>query len=448
MRICVLKKAVIIGGGAAGMFASIQLAKRGFDVTVLEKNEKLGKKIFITGKGRCNFTNDCEQQIFFSSVMRNPKFLYSAYHAFSAQDAMAFFENAGMPVKVERGQRAFPVSDHAYDVTDALKRLMKRYGVKILLHAEAEEIDFDPEAGVRGIYYHLTENIKDVSSREKNGKCRASQSVKYTEGERLYLEADRILVATGGLSYPSTGSTGDGYRFAEKTGHTVQPQKPSLVPLLTEENVSALAGLSLKNVTLTLHDGKKAISEGFGEMLFTHKGISGPLVLTASSVLAGREKVYPVRAEIDLKPNVSAEEFDKRILRTLETHGDKNLSNLLREFYPASMIEFMLDLCEMDGSQKARTMTKAQRTRLVAVTKHFPLTITGTAGFSEAVITKGGISVRDIDPKTMMSKKVNGLYFAGEVIDVDALTGGFNLQIAWSTAYAAGNAPEREPYES
>ena len=442
------EKAVIIGGGAAGMFTSIQLAKRGMNVTLIEKNEKLGKKIFITGKGRCNFTNACDDETFFRSVMRNPKFLYSAYHAFKAKDTMDFFENAGMPVKVERGQRVFPVSDHAYDVTDALKRQMKKYGVSVVLRAEAVRIETDQDHHISGVYYRelLLDNEKNLSD------LNAFE-------EEKYLSADRVIIATGGMSYPTTGSTGDGYRFAEKLGHTVTERTPSLVPLLTRENVSGLAGLSLKNVTLTLFVNEKAIYSGFGEMLFTHKGISGPLVLTASSVLAGMDpgRKKPsgnassgdnndkkIHAEIDLKPNVTDAEFDKRILRLLEEHKSKNLANLLHELYPASMINWMLDLCGLDGIRKAFTLNRAERQRLVKMTKHMPLTVSGNAGYAEAVITKGGVSVREIDPKTMMSKKVRGLYFAGEVIDVDALTGGFNLQIAWSTAFAAGNAPDPE----
>ena len=411
------KRAVIIGGGAAGMFTSIRLGEQGMDVTVLEKNEKLGKKIFITGKGRCNFTNTGDESTFFASVMRNPKFLYSAYHAFGAQDAVDFFEESGMPVKVERGNRAFPVSDHAYDVTDALKKRMKRVGVKVILNAEVQKIEIGSEKKVTG-----------VICTTKNG----------TE----FIKADRVIVATGGLSYPSTGSTGDGYRFAEETGHTVVPTAPSLVPMITKEDTKELAGLSLKNVTLSIFDGNKTLYSGFGEMLFTHSGISGPLVLTASSVLAGSKADFPLRTQIDLKPKVSAEEFDKRILRLVKEQKDKNLSNLFRELYPASMIKRMLDLCGLEGNRKAYTLTRAEREAIIHMTKRFPLTVTGSAGYAEAVITRGGVSVKDIDPKTMMSKKIKGLYFAGEVIDVDALTGGFNLQIAWSTANAAGNAPD------
>ncbi|MBE5997259.1 MAG: aminoacetone oxidase family FAD-binding enzyme, partial [Lachnospiraceae bacterium] len=254
------ENAVVIGGGAAGMFASVQLAKRGMNVTVIEKNEKLGKKIFITGKGRCNFTNACDDETFFRSVMRNPKFLYSAYHAFKAKDAMNFFQNAGMPVKVERGRRAFPVSDHAYDVTDALKRQMKKYGVSVILHAEAARIATDPGNHISGVYY------RDLTSH--NGDPHDAKE------EEIFLPAERVIIATGGLSYPTTGSTGDGYRLAEQAGHTVTERTPSLVPLLTQENVSELAGLSLKNVTLTLFQDRKEIYSGFGEMLFTHKGIS------------------------------------------------------------------------------------------------------------------------------------------------------------------------------
>ena len=448
--------AVVIGGGAAGMFAAVMLGKRGFSVTMLEKNEKAGKKIFITGKGRCNFTNACDDETFFSSVIRNARFLRSSYSAWKSSDTMTFFEDAGMPVKVERGNRAFPVSDHAYDVTDALKRQLAKYRVKVLLHAEVQEL--------------ITENIPDAAPKSRD---RRVTGVRYSVkgGAVQELSADRVIVATGGLSYPTTGSTGDGYRFAEETGHTVLPQSPSLVPFLTEEDVSPMAGLSLKNVAFTLKmDGKTAYT-GFGEMLFTHHGISGPLVLSASSAVSGslpyakgkEGKLSPdltesddgqkardeetggdpqkkCTAEIDLKPAIPEKEFEDRLLRIFSENPNRNLMNVLRGVYPSSMTEAVIRAAGADPEKKVHDVTRKERSAVVRATKHFPLTIAGTAGFSEAVITRGGISVKEINPKTMESKIVEGLYFAGEVLDVDALTGGFNLQIAWTTAYAAGNA--------
>ena len=427
------KSAIIVGGGAAGMFVSVQLAKNGFSVTLLEKNEKLGKKIFITGKGRCNFTNACTRDIFFSSVMRNPRFLYSAYAAFDPDDAIRFFEDAGMPVKVERGQRAFPVSDHAYDVTDALKRQMKRYGVTVRLHTEVSSLITEtvepPNNGGPSV------RVCGVRTREPDG----------TEG--IY-EADRVVIATGGLSYPTTGSTGDGYSLAASCGHTVADCHPSLVPLLVgEEEAHEMEGLSLRNVTLTIFDGKKKVFSEFGEMLFTGDGISGPLVLTASSVLAprmsgpeGAQLKEPVRAEIDLKPAISRDELEARFIKLFSESPNRDLANAVKSVYPSSLILPFLRLAGLDGHKKAASVTKEERRRIVEYTKALPLTVTGNAGFKHAVITQGGVSVKEVDPKTMASKKAEGLYFAGEVLDLDAKTGGFNLQIAWSTAYAAGNA--------
>ena len=445
------EKTVVIGGGAAGMFSAVQLAKRGFDVTLLEKNEKLGKKIFITGKGRCNFTNDCDEETFFNSVKRNPRFLYSAYHAFNAQDAMHFFEAAGMSVKVERGSRAFPVSDHAYDVTDALKRMMKRYGVKTVLFAEVTEISVEGVRNDDSASLETNDTGTEKPHKEKKKKepvySGRVTGVQYRDvrephkpGPITTIGCSRVVVATGGLSYPTTGSTGDGYRFAAQCGHAVTKQTPSLVPLLTAEDVSPMAGLSLRNVTLSIRKSGKKIFSGFGEMLFTHKGISGPLVLTASSVLADAAGDEEILGEIDLKPNVTGEEIDTRLLRMVSEQKHKKLLNILHEFLPASMIEPVLKVSGVNGEKTGAEVTKAERLAIGMAAKHFPLTITGTAGFNEAVITSGGVSVREIDPKTMMSRRIRGMYFAGEVIDVDALTGGFNLQIAWSTAYAAGNA--------
>ena len=404
-------KIVIIGGGAAGMMAACTAAERGADVTLIERNSQLGIKVNITGKGRCNVTNDSEPEALIKNTLTNGRFLYSAFAALSAQDTMAFFERIGVPLKVERGKRVFPVTDNARDITGALKTHLHRLGVKVLQHR------------VKGIV-------------TKDG---AVSGVSLQDG--TVIPADRVILATGGRSYPRTGSEGDGYRMAQALGHTVTALRPSLVPLLTEEHSPAqMEGLALKNVTLTVKkDGKKIFSD-FGEMVFTAKGISGPLVLSASAHLGVKKHTYPYQAFIDLKPALDADTLDKRLLRDFEENINRDFANALSSLLPAKMIPVMIDLCGISARQKVNTITRAQREHLCSLLKAFPLTLVAAGSWDEAVVTAGGIAVKEIDPKTMESKLIPGLYFAGEIMDVDAYTGGFNLQIAWSTGYCAGQA--------
>lgn len=404
-------KIVVVGGGAAGMMAACTAARRGASVILIERNAQLGVKINITGKGRCNVTNDSEPESLIKNTLTNGRFLYSAFAAMSAQDTMTFFEKIGVPLKVERGKRVFPVSDRARDVSGALKTQLHRLGVQVLQH-----------------------RVKAVA--EKDGSvC----GVLLQDGS--VLAADRVILATGGRSYPRTGSDGDGYRMARALGHTVTELRPSLVPLLTQETTPAqMEGLALKNVTLTVKkDGKKVFSD-FGEMVFTAKGISGPLVLSASAHLDGKKHTYPYQAFIDLKPALDAETLDKRLLRDFAENSNRDFSNALSQLLPAKMIPVAVQMCGIPGNQKVHTITRVQRENLCVLLKAFPFTVVAAGGWDEAVVTAGGISVKEIDPKTMGSKLVRGLYFAGEIMDVDAYTGGFNLQIAWSTGYCAGQA--------
>lgn len=402
---------VVVGGGAAGMMAACTAARRGASVILIERNAQLGVKVNITGKGRCNVTNDSDPETLIKNTLTNGRFLYSAFAAMSAQDTMSFFEKIGVPLKVERGKRVFPVSDRARDVSGALKTQLHRLGVQILQH-----------------------RVKAIA--EKDG---AVCGVLLQDGS--VLAADRVILATGGRSYPRTGSDGDGYRMARALGHTVTELRPSLVPLLTQETTPAqMEGLALKNVTLTVKkDGKKVFSD-FGEMVFTAKGISGPLVLSASAHLDGKKHTYPYQAFIDLKPALDAETLDKRLLRDFAENSNRDFSNALSQLLPAKMIPVAVQMCGIPGNQKVHTITRVQRENLCVLLKAFPFTVVAAGGWDEAVVTAGGISVKEIDPKTMGSKLVRGLYFAGEIMDVDAYTGGFNLQIAWSTGYCAGQA--------
>ena len=404
-------KIIVIGGGAAGMMAACTAAERCAEVTLIERNSQLGIKVNITGKGRCNVTNDSEPENLIKNTLTNGRFLYSAFAGLSAQDTMAFFEKIGVPLKVERGKRVFPVSDHARDITGALKTHLHRLGVTVLQHR------------VKAIV------LKDG----------AVSGVALQDGS--VMEADRVILATGGRSYPRTGSDGDGYRMAQALGHTVTALRPSLVPLLTEETTPAqMEGLALKNVTLTIKkDGKKIFSD-FGEMVFTAKGISGPLVLSASAHLGAKKHTYPYDALIDLKPALDTDTLDKRLLRDFEENINRDFANALSSLLPAKMIPVMIEMCGISARQKVNTITRAQRENLCRLLKAFPFTVVAAGGWDEAVVTAGGISVKELDPKTMASKLVPGLYFAGEIMDVDAYTGGFNLQIAWSTGYCAGQA--------
>lgn len=407
-----MSKVLIAGGGAAGMFASIAAARNGHEVLVFEKNEKLGKKLFITGKGRCNITNACDMDTLFASVVSNSKFLYSSFYGYTNQDVIDFFEELGVRTKIERGERVFPASDHSSDVIRAMEKEMRRLGVKTELHTEV--------ASVRsrdGVFDHI-----ELSGGRK-------------------VTGDACIVATGGLSYQTTGSTGDGYRFAEENGHEVTERMPSLVPMeIKEPWVSSLQGLSLRNVTATLYQGRKEVYREFGEMLFTHYGVSGPIIISASSYVGKKLKEQEMRLEIDLKPALDEEQLDHRVLRDFEENANRQFKNAVGRLFPSKLIPVMIQLSGIDPEKKVNVISKEERRGFVHLIKHLPMTVTGLRGYNEAIITKGGIRTREIDPGTMESKRVKGLYFVGEVLDLDALTGGFNLQIAWSTAYAAGSS--------
>ena len=408
---------IVVGGGAAGMFAAIAAAKNGHQVTLYEKNEKLGKKIFITGKGRCNITNAADMEELFDAVVTNSKFLYSSFYGYTNQNVIDFFEDAGVPVKIERGNRVFPISDHSSDVIRALEREMKKVGVKVCLNTEVKSVEAE-----KGKFNKVV--LKDTTTQT----------------------ADACIVATGGLSYRSTGSTGDGFRFAENVGHKVTQCFPSLVPMETKEpSICELQGLSLRNVEAKILDGKKELYKDFGEMLFTHFGVSGPLIISASSYVGkkfmdknGQKKELTL--EIDLKPALTEEQLDQRVLRDFEENHNRQFKNAITKLFPTKLIPVMLELGGIDPEKKVNSIEKEERKQFVHLIKHFRMTLTGLRDYPEAIITKGGVNVKEIDPGTMESKLVKGLYFAGEVLDLDALTGGFNLQIAWSTGYAAGNA--------
>lgn len=408
-----MSEVIVIGGGAAGMMAAIAAADTGAKVTLYEKNEKLGKKLFITGKGRCNVTNAGDMENLFANVMTNEKFLYSAFYTYDNQAVMDFLEKAGCPLKVERGDRVFPVSDHSSDVIAAFQRQLRKRDVEIELNTGVKEL--------------LIEEGEEGS---------IIKGVLLQNGKRVF--ADKVIVATGGISYASTGSTGDGYRFAESCGHKVTECKPSLVPFNIKESWCKDAmGVSLKNVSLRLVCGKKELYNGFGEMLITHFGISGPLVLSASSYYVSKAKGETI-AYVDLKPALTIEQLDKRVLRDFEESKNKQFKNALNHLFPVKLIPVMINLSGIHPDKKVNEITKEERKAFVELIKAVPMTIAGVRDFKEAIITKGGVSVKEVNPSTMESKKVSGLYFAGEVLDLDALTGGYNLQIAWSTGYLAG----------
>lgn len=404
-----MSKVLIIGGGAAGMFAAAAAAERGHQVTVFEKNDRLGRKLFITGKGRCNLTNACEMEGLFEAVVSNPKFLYSSFYGFTNEDAIAYFERIGLKTKVERGDRVFPASDHSSDVIKVLENEMRRLGVRILL-----------KTTVAGIL-------------EKEGRA---AGVVLEDGTAV--TGDACIIATGGLSYPLTGSTGDGYRFAEELGHTIVRCMPALVPMeAKEEWIPALQGLSLRNVRAVIRDGKKKLYEDFGEMLFTHYGVSGPLMLTASSFVGCRLLDRNLTLEIDLKPALTEEQLDHRVQRDFEANQNRQFKNALNRLFPSKLIPVMVALSGIDAEKQVNAVTREERRRFVELIRCLPITLTGLRDYREAIITKGGVKVKEVDPATMESKRIRGVFFAGEILDLDAVTGGFNLQIAWSTAYAA-----------
>ncbi|MBO5262294.1 MAG: NAD(P)/FAD-dependent oxidoreductase [Clostridia bacterium] len=402
------RKIAVIGAGAAGMMAAIYAAQNGADVTVFEKTDRVGKKLAITGKGRCNVTNDCDTQELLKNIISNPKFLYAALNNFDTGDTKAFFENLGVPLKTERGRRVFPVSDKAMDIVLALKSCMLSYGVKLKFECVTELLS-------------------------ENGRIRA---VKTHKGK---YEFDSVIVATGGISYPTTGSDGDGYRFAKAQNHTVTPLVPSLVPLETVEDVSIIMGVSLKNVTLKIRNNQtgKIVFEEMGEMLFTHYGLSGPLVLSASCHMAKMER-GKYSALVDFKPALDEKTLDNRILSDFSKQLNRDFANALGGLLPSKIIPFIIKKSGIDPQTKVNAITKEQRQGLLSVLKGLTLEIEGFRPIREAIITQGGVSTKEINPSTMESKLVKGLYFAGEVIDVDAYTGGYNLQIAFSTGALAG----------
>lgn len=403
-----MKRVIVIGGGAAGMMAAIAAATQGALVTLIEKNERLGKKLYITGKGRCNLTNDCEVSELFNNIIKNPKFLYSAIYSYDNYQVQEFFKENKVPLKVERGLRVFPESDKANDIITALERALKRLGVEILLNTNVKKIDFN--------------------------------SLRIFTDKKAEIKADAIIIATGGASYESTGSTGDGYRFAKEIGHDIKEIIPSLVPFnCSDEWIKDLQGLALKNVGLLATLDGKILVDDFGEMLFTHFGVSGPLVLSASSKLCEKIKQgQKVKFTIDLKPALSTDKLDERILRDFDENKNKNFENAIGNLFPKRLCPVMIRLSGIDPYKKVNAITKEERMRFVNLIKALPINVTSLRGLNEAIITRGGVDVKSIDPSTMESKLSKGIYFAGEVIDVDALTGGFNLQIAWSTGHLAG----------
>ncbi len=404
----------IIGGGAAGMMASVFAAGKGITVDLYEQNEKLGKKLYITGKGRCNLTNACDMEDLLGSVKSNAKFLYSAFYGFTNQDTMNFFEKKGLRLKVERGNRVFPLSDRSADVLDTLKRAMREAGVRV----------------------HLNSRVMRL--------CKEGEVFCLQMEDGSVHKADRVFVSTGGISYESTGSTGDGYRFARELGLEVTDLYPSLVPFnMKEDFIKELQGLALKNVSVKIMDGKKLLWEDFGELLFTHFGVSGPVVLTASSICGKKLQKKELKLVLDLKPALSEEQLDARILREFDCGKNKKFGNVASAFFPSKLTPVMIRLSGISPEKRVNEITREERQRFLRNMKELELTIEGLRGYNEAVITKGGVSVKEIDPATMESKKVPGLCFIGEVLDLDALTGGFNLQIAWSTAVAAAEHVKR-----
>jgi hypothetical protein len=413
-----MKNVVVVGCGASGMMAAIQLARKGHSVTIVEKNEKPGKKLFITGKGRCNLTNNCDEETFLKNMVSNPKFMYSAIYNFNPAAVMDFFESLGLRLKTERGNRVFPVSDHSSDVISVLARELKKLNVEVKYETRVSSVKKCDD----------DKFILELCSIDNN------------IGRKSVLTADAVVIATGGKSYRLTGSTGDGYKFAEDFGLKVNTPHPALVPLeVKNELCKRLMGLSLKNVSVSfkteIKGKKKLIYEAFGEMLFTHFGVSGPIILSASSII-NKYLNQGVDMYIDFKPAVSREQLDERLLREFSENRNKNLKNAISDMLPKSLIPELIDYAGLDAYKKVNEIKKEERERLLDAFKSFHLEISCTRDFDEAIITQGGIKVSEVSPQTMECKKIPGLYFIGEVLDLDAFTGGFNLQIAWSTAMA------------
>ena len=412
-----MSKVIVIGGGPAGMFAAYFAAKNGHKVTLLEQNEKLGKKLYITGKGRCNITNASDMENLFANVCSNEKFLYSAFYSYTNDQVVDFFEEYGLRTKVERGNRVFPVSDRSSDVINTLVRALKDVGVEVKLYTKVTKL--------------LTEVIENQQ---------VVKGVVLEDGKTMI--ADSIVLATGGISYPTTGATGDGYRFAEGLNHKIVEPTPSLVPFEIQENwVTEMQGLALKNVSITIEQKGKRLYTDFGEMLFTHFGVSGPMILSASASIKPacfKDFENEMILKIDLKPALDKEQLDKRILKDFEEAKNKQYKNSIQKLLPSKMIPIIIKLSGIDPDKQVNEITKEERKILVDLLKGLPMTVIGLRGWKEAIITKGGVSVKNVNPSTMESKLVKGLYFAGELLDLDAMTGGYNLQIAWSTGYLAG----------
>ena len=397
------------------MMAAISASEAGKKVIILEKNEKLGKKLFITGKGRCNVTTACPPEEFLNHVMTNPRFLYSSFSRFNNEDMIAFLNTAGLKTKVERGQRVFPFSDHSSDVIQTLKRQCEKNRVIIRYHARVTDILLNDEQT-------------------------AFSGVRLEDGE--IITGESLIMACGGNSYASTGSNGEGYLLAESIGHTIKSVYPSLVPFVMKETwCKDLMGLTLKNVSITVKNGKKSIYEGFGEFLFTHFGVSGPLVLTASTCLGKYQKPLEegkLRLILDMKPSLTMEQMEKRFLREFDTYRNKNISNVIERMLPKKMVPIFLQIADIPEDKKVHSISKKERHRMMELMKGLEMHIEGVRTFDEAIVTRGGVNVKEVSPTTMESKLVKNVYFAGEMLDLDAVTGGFNLQIAWSTVYVAG----------
>ena len=420
----------VIGGGAAGMMAAISAARNGAKVTLYEKNEKLGKKIYITGKGRCNVTNGAQPEEFFQNIVKNRKFLYSAFYAMTNEDVVGLLTEQGLALKTERGNRIFPVSDRSQDVIDTLKQMLRRAGVKIVCHTKVKDFMLQDKTG-----------SGDPADQSITGLVFEDDTTRHFE---------RVIIATGGVSYPVTGSDGQGMQLLSQYGHHVTKLRPALVPMnVSDECVKEMQGLSLKNVKVSffVEGKKKSVYEDFGEMLFTHFGVSGPVILSASSMIGNRLGEEKVVMKIDLKPALTNQQLDERIRRDFSECKNKDFRNSLDKLLPKSLIPVIIDRSGIDPYKKVNEIEKAERFRLLSTMKEFELNVTSLRGFQEAIITSGGIDVKEINPKTMESKRIKNLYVAGEMLDVDALTGGFNLQIAWSTGWLAGLCASEEKTE-